>query len=144
MSWCRPFWRGKNSAMSNLVKKHHTRQEKYTVMLFFPKEKQNVGIVWHCHQCQHLALVRLGCRNSLTRRLNHHSHRGSNGQRTGKASVAAAPAFPEASMHWRLAVWGSTAPKFPALGSGAFAHMNSQKASQKCPKHFNCFLETVL
>lgn len=34
LSWCRPFWRGKNSAMSNLVKKHHTRQEKYTVMLF--------------------------------------------------------------------------------------------------------------
>lgn len=144
LSWCRPFRRGKNSAMSNLVKKHHTRQEKYTVMLFFPKEKQNVGIVWHCHQCQHLALVRLGCRNSLTRRLNHHSHRGSNGQQTGKASVAAAPAFPKASMHWRLAVWGSTAPKFPALGSGAFAHTNSQKASQKCPKHFNCFLETVL
>lgn len=91
LSWCRPFWRGKNSAMSNLVKKHHPRQKKYTPMIFFPKEKQNVGTVWHCHQCQHLALVRLGCRNSLTRRLNHHSHGGSNGQQTGKVSVAAAP-----------------------------------------------------
>lgn len=118
LSWCRPFRRGENSAMSNLVKKHHTRQEKYTPVLFFPKEKQDVGTVWHCHQRQHLALVRLGCRNSLTRRLNRHSHSGSNGQWTGKASVVAAPTFPKASMHRRLAVWGSTACSFQLWGAG--------------------------
>lgn len=73
-------------------------REQCTLVLFFPKDKQNVGTVWHCHQCQDLALVRLGCRHSLTRRSNHHSHSGSNGQECGmgKAGVAAAPAFPKA------------------------------------------------
>lgn len=80
--------------MSNLVKKHHIRQKKYTPMLFFPKEKQSVGTVWHCHQWQQLALVRLGCRNSLTRRLNHHSHCGSNRQQNGESQCGRSAHFP--------------------------------------------------
>lgn len=102
-------------------------------MLFFPKEKQNVGTVWHCHQRQHLALVRLGCRNSLTRRLNHHSHSGSNGQWTGKASVAAAPTFPKASMHQRLAVWGSTACSFQLWGAGLLLTGTVKRRAKNVP-----------
>lgn len=122
--------------MSHLGKKHHAGAGNSAhSVLFFPKDKQNVGTVWHCHQCQDLALVRLGCRHSLTRRSNHHSHSGSNGQECGmgKAGVAAAPAFPKALCTRRLAGRGSTVQLLPASGSGARAHTYNPKASQTLP-----------
>lgn len=103
-------------------------REQFTPMPFFPKDKQSLGIIWHC---QKLAFGEVGVVNiALTRRSSHLSHCGST--RWGKLVwLQHTP--------WRLALWGSIA-HFLTLGYEVLAHMDSQKDSQKCSKHFNCLL----
>lgn len=67
-------------------------------MPFFPKDKQSLGIIWHCPQCQKLASGEVGVVNiALPGGLvTFHAVAAMDGQQMGKAGAAAVPPLPKA------------------------------------------------
>lgn len=114
-------------------------REQHTPMPFFPKDKQNLGIIWHSSRCQKLAFGEVGVVNIAlpNGRVTIHTAAAADNRWEALVWLQCLLSLRLLCTHWRLALWGGI-EHFLTLGHGALAHRDDQKDSQKCSKHFNC------